>query len=109
MRQDNQKYCFSCGAIIDSKAQHCPSCGVFQPDTAFQNRSFNARWLSALLLCLFFGVFGVHRFYLNRVGSGILMLITFGGLGIWYLIDLIILIVGGFRDGYGKIVKPNIE
>lgn len=107
MRQDNQKYCFSCGTIIDSRAQKCPNCGVFQPDTAQQSSSVNTRWLVAFLLCLILGVFGIHRFYLNRVGSGILMLITLGGFGIWYLIDLIILIVGGFRDGDGNLVKPS--
>jgi len=106
MRQDNQKYCFNCGTIIDSRAQNCPSCGVYQPDT-IQNRSINAKWLIAFLLCLIFGMFGIHRFYLNRIGSGILMLITFGGLGIWYVIDLIVMIVGGFRDGEGNFVKPS--
>lgn len=46
----------------------------------------------AILLCFFFGGLGVHRFYLGKIGTGILMLITLGGLGIWALIDFIILI-----------------
>ena len=58
--------------------------------------------LAALLLCLFLGVLGVHRFYVGKVGTGVLMLITGGGLGIWVLIDLIMIIVGSFRDKDGR-------
>ena len=54
--------------------------------------------LAAALLCFFVGVLGVHRFYVGKVGTGILQLVTFGGLGIWALIDLIVILVGTFRD-----------
>ena len=60
----------------------------------------------AILLCLFVGVFGVHRFYVGKIGTGILQLITIGGLGIWALIDLIMIIVGAFKDKQGLLIKP---
>jgi len=58
-------------------------------------------WIATLLLCFFVGVLGVHRFYVGKVGTGILMLITFGGLGIWSLIDFIMIAVGKFSDKQG--------
>jgi TM2 domain-containing membrane protein YozV len=58
--------------------------------------------LVALLLCFFLGMLGVHRFYVGKIGTGILMILTFGGLGIWALIDLIIIVVGSFKDKEGR-------
>jgi TM2 domain-containing membrane protein YozV len=60
------------------------------------------RILVAFLLCFFVGVFGVHRFYAGKVGTGVLQLVTLGGLGIWALVDLILLATGNFRDGEGE-------
>ncbi|MCX7521579.1 TM2 domain-containing protein [Microbacterium sp. STN6] len=60
-------------------------------------KSFIAAWLLALLL----GMLGVDRFYLGKVGTGILKLITFGGLGVWWLIDLILVLAGAARDKKG--------
>lgn len=54
--------------------------------------------LVVLLLCMMFGVFGVHRFYVGKIGTGVLMLLTLGGLGIWYTVDLILVVIGSFRD-----------
>ena len=61
----------------------------------------------AILLCLFVGALGVHRFYVGKVGTGIIQLITLGGLGIWALIDLIMIIVGAFKDKQGLPIKGN--
>jgi TM2 domain-containing membrane protein YozV len=60
------------------------------------------RILPVLLFCLFLDVLGVHRFYVGKVGTGILTILTFGGLGIWTLIDFIMIVVGEFTDKDGK-------
>ena len=49
-------------------------------------------------LCFFGGFFGLHRFYVDKPGSAIAMICTFGGLGIWWLYDLVLLAAGEFRD-----------
>jgi hypothetical protein len=56
----------------------------------------------ALALAVFGGVFGLHRFYAGRVQSGICMCATLGGMGIWYLYDVVVVAVGEFRDGDGR-------
>ncbi len=63
-------------------------------------------FVPTILLCFFLGGLGVHRFYVGKVGTGILMLITFGGLGIWALIDFIIIVCGAFSDSEGLPIKP---
>ena len=55
----------------------------------------------ALLLCLFLGIFGVHRFYTGYKRLGLIQLCTLGGFGIWWVIDLIALCVNAYQDKYG--------
>jgi len=59
-------------------------------------------WIAALLLCFFVGTFGIHRFYVGKIGTGILMLVTFGGFGLWTLIDFIMIAIGKFSDKQGN-------
>lgn len=54
--------------------------------------------VTALLLCFFFGVLGVHRFYVGKTGSGIVQLVTAGGFGIWTLVDFVMIATGKFTD-----------
>ena len=64
--------------------------------------------LPTFLMCFFLGCFGVHRFYVGKVGTGIAQVLTLGGLGIWAFIDLIMLACGVFKDSNGdKITKWN--
>lgn len=61
--------------------------------------------LPTFVLCLLFGMFGAHRFYVGKIGTGILMILTFGGLGIWSLIDLVVILCGEFTDKDGNKIK----
>jgi TM2 domain-containing membrane protein YozV len=60
-----------------------------------------------ILLCFFLGALGIHRFYVGKIGTGILQLITIGGLGIWTMIDFILVVTGNFKDSSGLPVKAS--
>ncbi|GAA1830185.1 TM2 domain-containing protein [Agromyces salentinus] len=76
-----------------------PAPAMYQPPAAsVGQKSFIATWLFAWLL----GFWGVDRFYLGKVGTGIAKLLTLGGLGVWVLIDLILVLSGAQRDIRGQ-------
>ena len=62
-------------------------------------------FVATLILCLLLGFLGVHRFYVGKVGTGIIQLLTFGGLGIWTLVDLIMIATQTFKDSDGLPIK----
>lgn len=63
-------------------------------------------WLVDMLLCLFLGYLGIHRFYEGKVVSGIIWLLTGGLFGVGYVIDFIIILCGGATDSDGLKIKP---
>lgn len=96
-------FCRGCGKEIHDSAPSCPHCGARQQQ--MQNKvasDTDKRILPAALLCFFLGALGVHRFYVGKIGTGILQLCTLGGLGIWALIDFIMIVVGSFSDKDGN-------
>ncbi|MCJ8341261.1 MAG: TM2 domain-containing protein [Cetobacterium sp.] len=73
---------------------------------SYYNDNVGKDWLITLILAIFLGMFGVHRFYVGKTGTGILQLITGGGFGIWYLIDIFMILIGSFTDANGnRLVK----
>ena len=59
-------------------------------------------WLITLILSIVVGGFGIDRFYTGSIVLGVLKLVTLGGLGVWWLIDLIMLVTGNYKDGDGN-------
>lgn len=64
----------------------------------FINNKSPYNWIITLVLCVFLGLIRAHRFYVKKTETGLLMLITLGLLGIWVLIDLILILTGKFKD-----------
>ena len=92
--------CGACGESMGENDVACAKCGAAKPGAQVAGRSTKG-FVPALLLCLFLGVLGIHRFYVGKIGTGILMILTFGGLGIWALVDLVLIAVGSFTDKNG--------
>ena len=81
--------------------------GETQPGTAATQPTSEKDWLVALLLSIFLGGLGVDRFYLGSILLGILKLITCGGAGVWYIIDIILIAMEKMKDGNGLLVMKK--
>lgn len=120
-------FCHNCGKEIDDNAVVCPDCGVpttnyqqaqQQPNIVINNSNSNANVVNgfgvgispksrtvAALLCFFLGLIGIHRFYVGKIGTGLIWMFTFGLFGFGAIIDFIMIIFGAFRDKYGLVIK----
>ena len=78
-----------------------PAPSASAPPALVGDKSFLATWLLSLLI----GYLGADRFYLGKIGTGILKLVTLGGLGIWWLVDLILVLTGAARDARGQVLS----
>ena len=101
-KQFDEQFCSSCGKPIKIKAEICPYCGVRQYGSKEKS---DRNWLTCLLLFLFLGWIGGHRFYVGKIWTAILYVITAYGIGIWALIDFISILTGNFKDNEGKFVR----
>ena len=77
---------------------------ILRQEVDSRKKSVAATWL----LWFFLGELGAHRFYLGRIGTGIAMLLTLGGLFIWYFVD-IFLISGMLKTNQLKVQKEVLE
>lgn len=108
------KFCSSCGKEVNDNAVICVNCGC-----SLENRSNNVNInvnnsvggtspksrLVTFLLCTFLGALGVHRFYVGKIGTGVLWLLTMGCFGLGTLIDWIVILCGTFKDKDGLTVS----
>jgi hypothetical protein len=95
------RFCPKCGHELLSVGDYCSQCGLpippderlyDEPDASSKSR------LVGFLLCIFLGYFGVHRFYVGKVATGVLWLLTGGLFGIGYIVDIVMIALGNFTD-----------
>lgn len=119
IKRDLVMFCQNCGNEIAGSAAFCPSCGTLagqvtqqssQPiivnvmnttgDGGHWNYPYRSKW-AAFFLCLLFGGFGIHRFYVGKTGTGIIWLFTLGLFSFGWITDLLLILFGAFRDKAG--------
>lgn len=129
IKKGDKKFCLHCGESIDKDCVICPKCGkqvkeierqdkgivINNNNNAVANANASIGGLAnmtspksrlvSLLLCLFLGWLGIHRFYVGKIGTGIIWLFTLGFMGFGVLIDFIIILLGSFRDKNGFWIK----
>lgn len=125
-KEGNTMFCINCGKELASGTKFCPECGARldgnvnrnenvppqyqQPVINVVNNNTNvnrfgyshkSKWV-AFFLCLFLGEFGIHRFYVGKIGTGLIWMFTLGFFGFGWIIDLIFILFGWFRDRAGQ-------
>jgi len=105
--------CSNCGEKIKEGVKFCPNCGKLAVNTGYPPGYKPKDWTTTLLLCIFLGWLGGHRFYVGKIGTAIINIIvtvvTFGiGSFIWFIIDLIMICTFKFKDKHGYPLKHKL-
>lgn len=101
-------FCSNCGAEINDKAVICVKCGCPIEGRRIDIKNENAGdkdWTTTLLLAIFLGTIGIHRFYTGHTAIGLIQLFTLGGCGIWTIIDIIYILTDKYTDAEGKALR----
>lgn len=103
MAGKGDRFCHNCGVETRPEQDFCIKCGVKLHGAG----SSEYDWLTTLLLAIFAGTFGVHRFYTGHIAIGVVQLLTGGGCGIWYLVDIVLIATGQYTDSEGRALKRS--
>lgn len=106
---ENCTYCPNCGHKLVYDGQGDYQGAPVQPEYVVNNYNNYMAYPSvsvknrtaALILAVFLGAIGIHRFYVGKVGTGLLWMFTGGCFGIGFLVDIILIACGSFKDAYG--------
>ena len=127
---DYDKLCKWCGEELKQPEGICPKCdvedngnkaiGKRRSEIKANNDPFNVvvnnalgpkvegyDWFITLLLCFFVGFLGVHRFYTGSMLLGVGQLLTFGGCGLWTMVDFALILMNTYKDGNGRLLVKN--
>jgi TM2 domain-containing membrane protein YozV len=100
-------FCPNCGKLVPDHTTQCPACSAVLARSTADPISHSVvprqghSWVVTLLLALFIPLFGVHRFYTGHILYGIVQLVTCGGCGILWLIDVILILFDAYEDADG--------
>ena len=107
MQENECSYCH----YIEQESQNNISNNVVinhvynQPNIKYTNDVSSKSKIVTLLLCVFFGYLGIHQFYVGKVGMGILYFFTMGLFGFGWIIDIILILCGSFKDSNNLPIK----